>query len=357
MINSLFRNRALVAALGATLLIGLVALLPGHQRPAAGDTVGPVLCVYPNGSFTTTENGLCPGGSVSFSSYFYGCVLSPYGCGPSFQAGFGPAPAGPLITVPPGAIGEPLAVTTENAGIVVQPSGEAPQIQPPGPGTSPDAATVTISSGNPAVITVVANQYLDFTHSIDVTLAPGVQAGSVQVSTGTTSIQGSEVIWNGFTMNAGDTATMTISLSVSTGATLTSPSAPSIQTVTLTALDSSANTVMIQQPGGGPTVGDLSSSCAPASGVVLGCGGAGDFMTPPFNVSGDWALNWSYGLCPNGSQTLDVSVLNPDGTSSPMPPLDDATGGSSGVTSFSGGGTFVLQVRSGCAWLLAVQQQ
>lgn len=158
---------------------------------------------------------------------------------------------------------------------------QGPQPSPSGqttPSTSPGLqppATVTISGQNPVQLTIRANQFLDVTHSIEINLAPGVQATGVQVSTGSATIQGSQIVWNGFTLNAGDQASATINLAVTGGTTLTASGTPAIQNVLIQALDVSGNPVLEQAPGGGPTTDQLPITCTDTSGQpVPNCTGS-----------------------------------------------------------------------------------
>jgi hypothetical protein len=137
----------------------------------------------------------------------------------------------------------------------------------PSPSPSPSAspapsapATVTISNTNPVVITIHANQFLDFTHSVTMNIAPGVQATGVQASTGAATIQGDQVVWNGFTLNAGDEATASVTLAVTPGQTLSAPGTPSIASVSLSALDANGQPVAQDIPAGGPPVDSLTPS-------------------------------------------------------------------------------------------------
>jgi hypothetical protein len=124
-------------------------------------------------------------------------------------------------------------------------------------------ATVTIGSGNPVTVTIRANQYLDLSHSVVITLAPGVTATGVQTTTGSATIVGGAVVWSGFVLQAGDQATATVTLASTT--TIVGTGAPSIQGVTITAIDQSGMTVNYSAPGGGPTVDTLPAACGGAS--------------------------------------------------------------------------------------------
>jgi hypothetical protein len=135
---------------------------------------------------------------------------------------------------------------------------------------------VTISNTNPVTVTVHANQYLDLTHSIVITLAPGVTATGVQTTTGSTTIVGGAVIWNGFALQAGGEATATISLASST--TIVGTGAPAIQGVTITALDQNSTPLNFTAPGGGPTVDTLPAACGGSSAQTgSSCGGTRRF--------------------------------------------------------------------------------
>jgi hypothetical protein len=127
---------------------------------------------------------------------------------------------------------------------------------------------VTISNSNPVVITIHANQFLDLTHSVTINIAPGTTVTQVQVSTGMATIQGDEVVWNGFTLNAGDEASATVSLAVTPGQTLSAPGTPSISSISVSALDANGQPVTQSVPAGGPPVDSLTPTSLAAALVL-----------------------------------------------------------------------------------------
>jgi hypothetical protein len=219
------------------------------------------------------------------------------------------------------------------------------------------ALTVTMSNQNPVKISFHANQYLDLTHSAVFNLDPAVQATSVQVSTGSATIQGSQVVWNGFTMNAGDDASATVNLVVTGGTTLMASGGPSIQSVAVEALDQSGNQVVQFNPGGGPLTGVLTTACTnPKGGTVVTCTGSGTFSTPQFTVNLNWDLVWSFGSCPDAKGSLTVNVLNPDGSQMDIRTFSQPPASNAGTQHYTSSGTFSFSVTSPCSWALQALQ-
>jgi len=211
--------------------------------------------------------------------------------------------------------------------------------------------TITISTQNPVKIGLHANQYLDLTHSVTFNLDPSVQATSVQVSTGSATIQGNQVVWSGFTMNAGDDASATVNLVVTGGTALMASGGPSIQSVTVEALDQSGNQVVQFNPGGGPVTAILTTACSnPTGQAVVACTGSGVFSTPQFTVNVSWELVWSFGSCPDPTGSLAVNVLNPDGSQMDSRTFSQPPASNAGAQHYTSSGTFTLSISSPCSW-------
>jgi len=218
-------------------------------------------------------------------------------------------------------------------------------------GPPPLPVTITISNQNPVKIGLHANQYLDLTHSVIFNLDPAVQATSVQVSTGSGTIQGNQVVWSGFTMNAGDDASATVNLVVTGGTALMASGGASIQSVTVEALDQSGNQVVQFNPGGGPVTTTLTTVCSnPAGQAVVACMGSGVFSTPQFSVTVNWDLVWSFGSCPDPTGTLAVNVLNPDGTQMDSQTFSQPPSSNAGTQHYTSAGTFTFSISSPCSW-------
>ncbi|MGI8552215.1 MAG: hypothetical protein ACR2PL_15740, partial [Dehalococcoidia bacterium] len=77
---------------------------------------------------------------------------------------------------------------------------------------------------------------LDVTQTAVIDLAPGVAVASVQVSMGTTTVQGSQIVWSNFSLASAQQATATISL-VATGGGAVVASAATIRSVSVEAID------------------------------------------------------------------------------------------------------------------------
>jgi len=239
----------------------------------------------------------------------------------------------------------------------IVPGGQTTPAPSPAQPAGTPAATVAISGQNPVQITVHANQFLDFTHSVIINLDPSLQASSVSVSTGSATIQGNQVVWNGFTMNAGDDATATVSLVVTGGTTLMASGGPSIQSVTLDALDQSGHQVVQVNAGGGPPIGQLLTACVNASGqLVVACSGSGVLSTPQFTVSVTWDLVWSFNSCPDATGTLIVTVLNADGSQLDSRTFSQPPSSNSGTQRYTSSGTFSLAINSPCSWSVQALQ-
>jgi len=198
---------------------------------------------------------------------------------------------------------------------------------------------------------------LDLTHSVIINLDPSLQATTVSVSTGSASIQGNQVVWNGFTMNAGDEATATVSLVVTGGTTLMASGGPSIQSVTINALDQSGHPVVPVSASGGPAIAQLATACVSASGqVVVACNGSGILSTPQFTVNVTWDLVWSFNSCPDATGALVVTVLSSDGSKLDSRTFSQPPSSNSGTQHYASSGTFSLAINSPCSWSVQALQ-
>jgi hypothetical protein len=280
----------------------LSATVNGPVTPS-GAIAGPACTGTCTWTFTLTGAGVAGPGSVTVSEAGCPAVRAP-GCPPSASTNFTVTPVReptptpvptpvptpnpfPGVTICPGGIfvpaGAPCPLPPINSfppPITSFPPASQPASQPPiatptplpsrspvpvpSPSPSPTPstapATVTISNTNPVVITIHANQFLDLTHSVSIDVAPGVEVTGVQVTTGIATIQGNAVVWNGFTLNAGDDATATVSLATTPGAAQSAPGTPSIQSISLSALDANGQPVTQSVSAGGPPVDSLTPS-------------------------------------------------------------------------------------------------
>jgi len=229
--------------------------------------------------------------------------------------------------------------------------------QRPVSGTLP--ASVTISGQNPLTVTIHANQPLNFTHSVVIDVGPNTQATGVQVSAGTATIQGSQVIWNGFSLDTGQEASVTVSLAVTGGDVLTGTGPAAIQSISLEALDLGGSPLILQSDSSGALVSLPAPACNTGGGQsLIRCTGASEYSTPQFTVVGNWVLTWVFGPCPSGVGTFSLSVLNPDGSVSPSNPgLSESSAGDFGTQRYQNDGTYSVQALSVCPWNFEVQVQ
>lgn len=305
----------------------------------------------------------CPSGTVPIGNG-QGCQPIPPPCPVGtvpVAGGQGCQPIVPPQPFPPSGGTAPVGVICTDGSFVASlaacPHSSPPPTNPQPVRTAPPAlaATVTISGQNPAKIGVHANQYLDLRHSVVIKLDPGVEATGGQASIGSVTVDGDRVVWNGFTMNAGDDASATLNL-VAVGPMVASGS-PSIQSVSIEALDQSGNPVVLFEPGGGPTVGQLVVACAAAGGqVAVDCKGSGSFSTPQFNVSGGWDFAWSFSSCPDSTSTLAVTVLNSDGSQMDSQTFSQPPSSGSGQQHYGTGGNLSIGVVSPCSWSVRALQ-
>lgn len=227
--------------------------------PPAGPVPGP--------NIPTSSGGLPP------------VVVIPGGLGN--RNGLPPLASAPVV--PPGLTvqpsPQPCPALADCGGYFSRPA--APQQAPSA--TSQPPATVTISTGNPVTVTIRANQYLDLTHSVVISLPPGVTATGAQVPVGTVTIVGGAVIWNGFVLEAGDEASATIDLTQTSGNTIVGVGTPAIQGVTITAIDQGGTPITFQAQGGGPSTDQLPIACSGTTGQTApNCSGGVNDPRPEF---------------------------------------------------------------------------
>jgi hypothetical protein len=322
------------------------APIPSPQQPGCPAGTQPTTA----GCQTIPTQPVCPAGTQLSAS---GCQTpsTPVTCPAGTQLSSNGQGCQTVVNTPPA----PSTTSTVRCpdGSTAPSASACPSPPVSGGSTSPSlAVTVTISNQNPVKVSLHANEYLDLTHSVIFNLDPAVQASSVQVSTGSATIQGSQVVWNGFTMNAGDDASATVNLVVTGGSTtLMAAGGPSIQSVTIEALDQSGNAVVQFNPGGGPVTGQLTTACSNPSGKTLvTCSGSGVFSTPTFTVSATWDLVWSFGSCPDTTGSLTVTVLNPDGSQMDARTFNQPPASNAGSQHYSASGTFSFSISSPCSW-------
>ena len=75
-----------------------------------------------------------------------------------------------------------------------------------------------------------------------------------------------------------------------------------------------------------------------------------------FSVSSPWTLSWSYGSCVGGSNNFIVNINQPAGDLAIDIGPNELGSGGSGVDNYSDTGTFNLDIISGCAWSITINQ-
>jgi hypothetical protein len=205
-------------------------------------------------------------------------------------------------------------------------------------------------------VTIHANQPLNVLHSVIIDVGPNTQATGVQVTTGTATIEGSQVIWNGFSLDTGQEASVTVSLVASADAALSGMGPPTIQSISLQALDLAGNPVILYSDGSGNLSPVPNSTCSSNGQSIVSCVGASEYSTPQFTVGGNWLVSWVFGPCQNGSGAFTLNVLNTDGSvSHDNPPHSETSAGNFGTQKYQTGGSFSVQVLSVCPWNVEVQ--
>jgi FHA domain len=123
------------------------------------------------------------------------------------------------------------------------------------------------SKGSSAVVTVgnATRQRVDFGGAgVTITLAPGVDATNVLVSTGSAAIQGNQVIWNGFSLNSGQIVPAIVGLSAPESGS--PPEGPAISGISIEAMGAGGNARVSELvAGGGPASAALDRGRTPAS--------------------------------------------------------------------------------------------
>jgi len=90
----------------------------------------------------------------------------------------------------------------------------------------------------------------DLGNTVIISSPPGVQASTVEVSTGSAVIQGDQVVWSGFSLESGAQASITVTLQATTGGALVGSGSALIQTVTVEALDSVSGQNVVERATG-----------------------------------------------------------------------------------------------------------
>jgi hypothetical protein len=228
-------------------------------------------------------------------------------------------------------------------------------VQPPST-TAQLPASIAISGQNPFTVTIHANQPLNILHSVVIDVGPNTQATGVQVTTGTATIEGSQVIWNGFSLDTGEEASVTVSLTATADAALSGVGPPAIQSISLQALDLAGNPVVLYSDGSGNLAPVSAATCPNTSQAVLACVGSTEYTTQPFTVDGNWLVTWVFGPCQFGSGAFTLNILNNDGSvSKDNAPYTETSAGNFGTQNYQTGGTFSVQVLSVCPWNVEVQ--
>jgi hypothetical protein len=251
---------------------------------------------------------------------------------------------------------QPTVPATQATVVAPTPTRQATApIQPPST-ASQLPASIAISGQNPYTVTIHANQPLNILHSVVIDVGPNTVTTGVQVSTGTATIEGSQVIWNGFSLDTGQEASVTVSLTATADAALSGMGPPTIQSISLQALDLAGNPVVLYSDGNGNLTPIPASTCSNSSQAVMECIGSSELTTQPFTVGGNWLLSWVFGPCQNGSGAFTLNILNTDGSvSNDNPPYTETSAGNFGTQNYQTGGTFSVQVLSVCPWNVEVQ--
>jgi hypothetical protein len=116
------------------------------------------------------------------------------------------------------------------------------------------------SKGTSAVVTIgnATKVPLDFTGTVVLTLAPGVSANQVLVSTGSTVIEGNQIVWSGFSLSSGQIVPSIVQLATNGSGSSAPAGTASIAGVSIDAKDTQSGTSVTEQAaGGGPAVSAL----------------------------------------------------------------------------------------------------
>lgn len=143
----------------------------------------------------------------------------------------------------------------------------------PGCETKPPIAVIIdvgAATANGATLVATLTNYtadrLSLQNSVVLDLGPNVQAANVQVTAGSAVIQGNQVVWNHFSLDSGEQASVTISLVVASGGSVVAAGAPLLRDMRVEAVDEQSGEPVLEQAGAaGPAVSSLAVAPAVAS--------------------------------------------------------------------------------------------
>ena len=154
------------------------------------------------------------------------------------------------------------------------------------------------AKGASAVVTVgnATRVPLDFNHTVVIELAPGVEASQVLVTVGSAVIQGSQVVWTGFSLASGQIQPAVISLASNGAQAQPAAGAPAISKVDIEARDTQSGAAVTETAaGGGPAVTALPAATPAVRTGTSGAAAATSGSAAPLSGSaartfGTWAL-------------------------------------------------------------------
>lgn len=158
---------------------------------------------------------------------------------------------------------------------------------------------ITITTAGATAVVVIGNATkvpLDFTGTVVLNLAPDVTGTGVLVSTGSAVIQGSQLVWSGFTLSSGEIAPSIIQLASDGSTAQAAASSSAISSVDIEAKGTGSGVAVTEQAaGGGPAVTALPPRPTSTSKQALPSGSSDRGSTNALSVStartfGAWAL-------------------------------------------------------------------
>jgi hypothetical protein len=184
----------------------------------------------------------------------------------------------------------------------------------PGHEGQPPVGVTVSQTGNNLTIGIAINTLdsLDLSHTVDITLDPGVDASGATATVGTTAVPGSEVQWNIASLDSGQTASISISLATTTGQGTGSV----VQSITVAGSDQQA----------GEEVGEIASTVATGGTQGSGSDPCCQIRVPPGSreILAGWSklvkapgkgieriLHDLRAVSPIGSQRLPATLARP----------------------------------------------
>ena len=158
----------------------------------------------------------------------------------------------PAVTAVPTNPPTPVPTTVvNNVNLSVSSGDNIPRL--PGRDNTPPIGVdvnTNYSSGGASSTITLSNNTVDgqnLTQTATIALAPGVQATSVTVSTGSAVVQGNQIVWTNFSLDSGQQATATVSVVASGGGALVASGAPVVASVQIAAVDERTGEAVTEQ--------------------------------------------------------------------------------------------------------------